>query len=176
MPVEFTEMIPNSTRQAHNVISVNFQHLSQWIYTQFDWSNSTGHKFLVKLGVNSWGLHLYVCLVEFGGLNLNGFTPNSTGHEILVKMGVNSLRLHLYACLIKLGIIPVISTQFEGGIKFYPPQSNSTGHEILVKMGVNSLRLHLYAWLIELGIIPVISTQFEGGDQILSPPVEFDRA
>ena len=46
---------------------------------------------------------------------------NLTGHEILVKMGVNSLRLHLYACLIELGIIPVISTQFEGGVKFYPP-------------------------------------------------------
>ena len=26
---------------------------SQWIYTQFDRSNSTGHKSLVKLGVNS---------------------------------------------------------------------------------------------------------------------------
>ena len=73
---------------------------------------------------------------------------NSTGHEILVKMGVNSLRLHLYAWLIELGIIPVIPTQFEGAIKFYPPwsnltgQSNSTGHEILIKLGRNSLRLH----------------------------------
>ena len=41
------------------------------------------------------------CLVEFGGHNLNGFTPNSTGrisnstgHEILVKLAGNSLRLH----------------------------------------------------------------------------------
>ena len=36
-------------------------------------SNSTGHKFLVKLGVN--------CV-------------NSTGHKLLVKLGGNSLRLH----------------------------------------------------------------------------------
>ena len=86
-------------------------------------------------------------------------------------MGVNSLRLHLYACLIEMGIIPVISTQFEGGgVKFYPsPGQICLGMKILVKMGVNSLRLHLYACLIELGIIPVIPTQFEGGDQILSP-------
>ena len=70
-------------------------------------------------------------------------------------MGGKSLQLHLYACLIELGIIPVISTQFEEGIKFYPPRSNSTEHEILVKMGGKSLRLHLYACLIELGIIPV---------------------
>ena len=84
-------------------------------------------------------------------------------------MGVNSLRLHLYAWLIKLGIIPVISTQFEEQDQILSPWSNSTGHEILVKMGVNSLRLHLYAWLIKLGIIPVISTQFEEQDQILSP-------
>ena len=32
------------------------------------------------------------CLVEFGGHNLNGFTPNSTGHKLLVKLGVNPLR------------------------------------------------------------------------------------
>ena len=50
-----------------------------------------------------------------------GRISNSTGHEILLKMGVNSLRFHLYAWLIELGIIPVIPTQFEGGIKFYPP-------------------------------------------------------
>ena len=126
---------------------------------------------------------MYASLVELDiipmnsiGIYLNGFTPNSTGqisnstgHEIMVKMGVNSLRLHLYACLIELGIIPVISTQFEGGIKFYPPRSNSTGHEIMVKMGVNLLRLHLYACLIELGIIPVISTQFEGGIKFYPP-------
>ena len=55
------------------------------------------------------------------GIYLNGFTPNSTGHQILVKMGGNSLRLHLYACLIELGIIPVISTQFEGGSNSIPP-------------------------------------------------------
>ena len=48
--------------------------------------HSTGHKFLVKLGVNSLGLHLYASLVELGmipmnstGIYLNGFTPNSTG-------------------------------------------------------------------------------------------------
>ena len=64
-------------------------------------------------------------------------------------MGVNSLRLYLYAWLIELGIIPVISTQFEEGDQIISPRSNSTGHEILVKMGVNSLRLHLYAWLID---------------------------
>ena len=57
--------------------------------------------------------------------------------------------VHLYAWLIELGIIPVISTQFEGGDQILSPQLNSTGHEILVKMGVNSLRLHLYAWLID---------------------------
>ena len=54
--------------------------------------------------------------------------------------------------------------------------SNSTGHEILVKLGGNSLRLHLYACLIKLGIIPVIPHPIWGGNQILSPPVEFDRA
>ena len=90
-------------------------------------------------------------------------------------MGVNSLRLHLYACLIELGIIPVISTKFEGGSNSIPPDE-LTGHEILVKMGVNSLRLHLYACLIELGIIPVISTQFEGGGSNSIPPDEFDQA
>ena len=52
-------------------------HLSQWIYSQFDWSNLTGHEILLKMGIY-----------------LNRFTPNSTGHEILLKMGVNSLRLH----------------------------------------------------------------------------------
>ena len=31
--------------------------LSQWIYTQFDRWNSTGHKLLVKLGGNSLRLH-----------------------------------------------------------------------------------------------------------------------
>ena len=46
---------------------------------------------------------------------------NSTGHKLLVKLGWNSLRLHLYACLIELGIIPVISTQFEGGSNSIPP-------------------------------------------------------
>ena len=61
--------------------------------------------------------------------------------------GVNSLRLHLYAWLIELGIIPVISTQFEERDQIIFPWSNLTGHEILVKMGVNSLRLHLYACL-----------------------------
>ena len=83
-------------------------------------------------GQNGWKFienTLYASQVELGiipmnstGIYLNGFTPNSTGwisnstgHEILVKMGVNSLRLHLYACLIELGIIQVISTQFEGG-------------------------------------------------------------
>ena len=107
--VEFIVCLPGQIGYHPNEFN---WHLSQWIYSQFDWSNSTGQIL------------------------------NLTGHEIVVRMGVNSLRLHLYACLIKLGIIPVISTQFEGGIKFYPPQSNLTGHEIMVKMGVNSLRLH----------------------------------
>ena len=63
-------------------------------------------------------------------------------------MGVNSPRLHLYACLIELSIIPVISTQFEVGVKFYPSRSNLTRHKILVKMGVNSPRLHcMPPWL-----------------------------
>ena len=77
-------------------------------------------------------------------------------------MGVNSLRLHLYACLIELGIIPVISTQFEGGIKFYPPgriqpvefdQAWNTG-----KNGCKFTEITLYASLVELGIIPMNST------------------
>ena len=72
---------------------------------------------------------------------------NSTGHKLLVKLGVNSLRLHLYASLIELGIIPVISTQFEWGDKIQSPRSNLTGHKLLVKLGVNSLRLNLYACL-----------------------------
>ena len=29
----------------------------QWIYSQFDWSNSTGHEILVKMGVNSLLVH-----------------------------------------------------------------------------------------------------------------------
>ena len=41
-------------------------HLSQWIYSQFDWSNSTGHEILLKMGVNSLRLHLYASLVELG--------------------------------------------------------------------------------------------------------------
>ena len=116
------------------------------------------------------------------GIYLSGFTPNSQfqirpGRSILViSPVVNSLRLHLYACLIELGIIPVISIQFEGAGQILSPPSNLTRHEILVKMGVNSLRLHLYACLIELGIIPVISTQFEGAGQILSPLSNFNRA
>ena len=48
----------------------------------------------------------------------------------------------------------MIPTQFEGGIKFYPPRSNLTGLEILVKLGANSL----YASLVKLGIIPMNST------------------
>ena len=53
-------------------------HLSQWIYSQFNRSNSTGrisnstgHEILLKMGIY-----------------LNGFTPNSTRHEILLKMGI----------------------------------------------------------------------------------------
>ena len=48
-------------------------------------SNSTGHEILLKMGVNSLGLHLYACLYivwlsgQFGSLNLHRFTPNSTG-------------------------------------------------------------------------------------------------
>ena len=58
-------------------------------------SNLTGHEILLKMGVNSLGLHLYACLYivwlsgQFGSLNLHGFTPNSTGQEILLKLGVN---------------------------------------------------------------------------------------
>ena len=65
---------------------------SQWIYSHFEqyfmpgriW-NSTGQEILLKMGVNSLGLHLYACLYivwlsgQFGSLNLHGFTPNSTG-------------------------------------------------------------------------------------------------
>ena len=69
------------------------------------------------------------CLVEFGGHNLNGFTPNSTGqsnltgHKFLVKLGVNSLGLHLYASLVELGMIPMNST----GIYLNGFTPNSTG-------------------------------------------------
>ena len=55
-------------------------------------------------------------------------------------------------------------------------RSNLTRHKLLVKLGVNSLRLHLYASLIKLSIIPVDLHPIWGGGQILSPPVEFDRA
>ena len=85
----------------------------------------------IRPGINFWSnwveIHsdYIVCLPGRIGYHPNGFTPNLTsnltGHEILVKMGVNSLRLHLYACLIKLGIIPVTSTQFEGGSNSIPP-------------------------------------------------------
>ena len=77
------------------------------------------------------------CLVEFGGHNLNGFTPNSTGRISnstgqLVKLGGNSL----YASLVKLGIIPMNST----GIYLNGFTPNLTGHKLLVKLGGNSLR------------------------------------
>ena len=77
----------------------------QWIYSQFDRSNLTGHEILLKMGVNS--LRLIVCLPGRFGYHSNEFNwhlsqwiysqfnrSNSTGHEILLKMGVNSLRLH----------------------------------------------------------------------------------
>ena len=52
---------------------------SQWIYNQiqpveFDWALITG-----QIGWKFTEITLYACLVEFGGHNLNGFTPNSTG-------------------------------------------------------------------------------------------------
>ena len=82
-------MIPNSIREACNVISVNFNPISAVFHAQsnlkFDQSNLTGHEILVKMGVNSLRLHLYACLYivwlsgQFGGLNLHGFTPNLTG-------------------------------------------------------------------------------------------------
>ena len=78
---------------------------NQWIYSQFDWSNSTGHEILLKMGANS--LRLIVCLPGRIGYHSNEVNwhlsqwiysqfnrSNSTRHEILLKMGVNSLRLH----------------------------------------------------------------------------------
>ena len=75
MPVEFIEMIPNSTRQAYNVISVNFLQISMDLHPIRP----------VELGVNPLRLHCLlkaldyiVCLVKVGGHNLNGFIPNLT--------------------------------------------------------------------------------------------------
>ena len=94
---------------------------SQWIYTQFDWSNSTGHKLLVKLGVNSLRLHSMAAwsnLVVIISMDLHPIRPvesqwiytqfdwsNSTGHKLLVKLGVNSLRLHSMAAWSNLVVI-----------------------------------------------------------------------
>ena len=43
----------------------------QWIYSQFDWSNSTGHEILLKMGVNSLRLYLYACLIELGIISMD---------------------------------------------------------------------------------------------------------
>ena len=49
-------------------------HLSQWIYSQFDRSNSTGQIQPGMKYCSNW-------------VEIHGFTPNSTGHEILLKLG-----------------------------------------------------------------------------------------
>ena len=68
-------------------------------YTQFD--RLVEFDRALNTGQIGWKFtenSLYACLVEFGGHNLNGFTPNSTsqsnstGHKLLVNLGVNSLR------------------------------------------------------------------------------------
>ena len=48
-------------------------HPNQWIYSQFDRSNLTGHEILLKMGVNS--LRLIVCLPGRIGYHFNEFTP-----------------------------------------------------------------------------------------------------
>ena len=74
-PVEFqirpVELGVNPLRYRHtNVISGQYCDVisdtgtgskkvnkSGWIYSQFNWSNSTGHEILVKMGVNSLPVH-----------------------------------------------------------------------------------------------------------------------
>ena len=135
-------MIPNSTRERYNVISVNLHPFLPIFHARSNstgWSNSTGYEILLKMGVNS--LRLIVCLpsqigyhpnaMNSTGIYFNGFTPNltgqisnSTGHEILVKLGGNSL----YASLVELGIIPMNSTSIY--LNGFTP--NSTGQIRLV--------------------------------------------
>ena len=124
----------------------------QWIYSQFDRSNSTRHEILLKMGVNS--LRLIVCLPGRFGYHSNEFNwhlsqwiysqfnrSNSTRHEILLKMGVNSLRLHCMPVWSNWVSSQWIYTQFD---QYFMPGriSNSTKHRLLVKLGGNSLRLH----------------------------------
>ena len=100
------------------------------------------------------------------------------------KNGCKFTEITFVFCLIALGIIPVIPTQFEGGIKFYPP-----GWILPVKFdrawnigknGCKFTEITFVFCLIKLGIIPVIPTQFEGGIKFYPPgwiqPVKFDRA
>ena len=60
---------------------------------EFDQALITG-----QIGWKFTEITWYACLVEFGGHNLNGFTPNLTSRIQPVKLGVNPLRLH---CLLK---------------------------------------------------------------------------
>ena len=116
----------------------------QWIYSQFDWSNSTGHEILLKMGVNS--LRLIVCLPGRFGYHSNEFNwhlsqwiypqfnrSNSTGHEILLKMGVNSLRLHCMPVWSNWVSSQWIYTQFD---QYFMPGriSNSTSR---IRPGIN---------------------------------------
>ena len=98
------------------------------------------------IGWKSTEITLYACLVksvEFGGHNLNGFTPKSTGiylngftpnstgiylngftPNLTSRIGWKFTELTLYACLVELGIISVNST----GIYLNGFTPNSTGH------------------------------------------------
>ena len=81
---------------------------------EFDWALITG-----QIGWKFTEITLYACLVEFGGHNLNGFTPNLTSQIQPVKfdrsnwveLGVNPLRLH---CLLKALDYIVCLVKFDG--------------------------------------------------------------
>ena len=126
-------------------------HPNQWIYSQFDRSNSTGHEILLKMGVNS--LRLIVCLPGRIGYHSNEFTPILSSILCLVKFdrawntaqfGLKFMDLHpieQYFMPDELGIIPMNLLPFWAVFHAWSNltgQLNLTGHEILLNLGWNS--------------------------------------
>ena len=126
------------------------------IYTQFDqkfmpgriW-NSTGHEILLKMGVNSLGLHLYASLIELGIIPMNstGFTPNLSSISCPVEFdrarntAQNGSKFTGITFVCLPDQIGSKSMNFNPNWAVFHARSNSTGQEILLKMGVNSLGL-----------------------------------
>ena len=119
-------------------------------------SNSTGYEILLKMGVNSLGLHLYASLVELGIIPMNstGFTPNLSSISCPVEFEIRLVEfdrarntaqngskftgITLYPSLVELGIIPMNSTEFTPNLSSIscPVKFNRP-----VELGVNPLRL-----------------------------------